>query len=85
MTFMRSIIEYKDIIFDACSKDDSTKLKKVQLEAARIVTGTKLRTSSSELYLELGWLPLKERVKSTSCLNYLASKEINILSTYMQH
>ncbi len=33
----------------------------VQLEAARIVTGTIFQTSSNELYLELGWLTLKNR------------------------
>ncbi len=39
--------------------EDTTKLEKVELEAARIVTGTKVRTSSNELCLELGWLTLK--------------------------
>ncbi len=49
--------------YSACSIEDTTKLEKVQLKAARIVTGTKFRTSSNELYLELGWLTLKNRRK----------------------
>ncbi len=56
ITFTRPILEYGDVIYDACSIEDTTKLEKVQLEAARIVTGTKFRTSSNKLYLELGWL-----------------------------
>ncbi len=47
--------------YDACSIEDTTKLEKVQLEAARIVTGTKFRTSSNDLYLELWCLTLKNR------------------------
>ncbi len=61
ITFISPILEYGDVIYDACSIEDTTKLEKVQLEAARIVTGTKFRTSSNEHYLELGWLTLKIR------------------------
>ncbi len=61
ITFIRPILEYSDAIYDACSIEDTTKFEKVQLEAASIVTGTKFRTSSIELYLELGWLTLKNR------------------------
>ncbi len=61
ITFIRPILEYGDVIYDACSTEDATKLEKVPLEIARIVTGTKFRTSSNEFYLELGWLTLKNR------------------------
>ncbi len=47
-------------MYDAYSIEDTTKLEKVQLEAARIIMGTKFRTSSNELYLELGWLTFKK-------------------------
>ncbi len=47
------------VIYDACSIEDTTKLEKVQLESSRIVTVPKFQTSSNELYLELGWLTLK--------------------------
>ncbi len=39
---------------------EETKFEKVQLEATRIVTDTKFRTSLNELYLELAWLTLKK-------------------------
>ncbi len=55
---IRPILEYGDVIYDACSIEDTTKLEN---EPARIVTGTKFRTSSNELYLELRWLTLKNR------------------------
>ncbi len=61
ITFIRPILEYGDVIYDTCSIEDTTTLEKVQLEAARIVTGTKFRTSSNELYMELRWLTLKNR------------------------
>ncbi len=61
ITFIRQILEYGDVIYDACSIEDTTKLENVQLEAAKIVTGTKFGTSSNDLYLELGWLTLKNR------------------------
>ncbi len=61
ITFITLILEYSDVIYDACSIEDTTKLEKIQLEAARIVTGTKFRKSSNELYLGLGWLTLKNR------------------------
>ncbi len=53
ITFIRPKLEYGDVIYDACSIEDTTKLEKVHLEAARIVTGTKFQTSSNELYCNL--------------------------------
>ncbi len=42
ITFIRPILEYGDVIYEASSIEDTTKHEKVQLEAVRIVTGTKL-------------------------------------------
>ncbi len=62
ITFIRPILEYADVIYYASSMDNATKLERVQLEVPRIVTSTKCRTYiSNELYLELGWLTLKNR------------------------
>ena len=61
ITFVRPLIEYGNIIYDACSKEDAQKLEDVQLEAARIVTGCKSHTSHRELYHELGWQTLSQR------------------------
>ncbi len=62
-SFVRPLIEYGKEIYDTCTKEDSDKLENLQLEAARTVTGTKLRTSHIELYKELGWISLSDRRK----------------------
>jgi hypothetical protein len=46
---------------DNCSKQESELLEGVQLEAALIITGLRKGTSHEKLYIELGWMPLKER------------------------
>ena len=60
-SFIRPLIEYGDILYDSCTKELSQKLEAIQLEAARIVTGAKKRTSHSALYKELGWQSLEQR------------------------
>ena len=62
-TFVRPILEYGNIVYDSCLKEESDRIENVQLEAARIVTGGKFRTSSEELYEELGWRDLSTRRK----------------------
>lgn len=61
MSFIRPVIEYGNILYDNCTKEDHDNLENVQLEAARIVTGGKKRTSHDKLYRELGWLTLSVR------------------------
>ena len=42
-TFIRPLLEYADVVWDNCSQYEVNELKKIQNEAARIVTGaTKL-------------------------------------------
>ncbi len=53
-SFIPLIVEYGDVIYDSCSKADSSKLEHVQLDAAGIVTGYKSHTSHKQLYIELG-------------------------------
>ena len=59
--FIRSILEYADIVWDNCTQQQSNELEKIQLEAARIVTGTTKLISINKLYKEVGWLKLSER------------------------
>ena len=54
-SFIRPIIEYGDIIFDNCPHYSSEKLEKINIEAARIVTGATKLVSLSSLYSECGW------------------------------
>ena len=60
-TFILPLLEYACEVWGGCSKFDEDKLEKVQLEAARIVTGMPLFASRESLYFETGWETLKDR------------------------
>ena len=60
-TFIRSILEYADIVCDNCTQQQSNEIEKIQLEAGRIVSGTTKLVELDKLYKELGWLKLSER------------------------
>ena len=61
ISFIRPTLEYADIIWDNCTQQQEQELEKVQLEAARIVTGTTKLVSLNKIYTETGWDTLKER------------------------
>ena len=50
VTFVRPILEYASVVWYTCSISDTVKLKKVQLYAARIVTGLLILASRVFLY-----------------------------------
>ena len=54
-------MEYADVVWDNCTKYEADELEKIQLEAARIVTGTTKLASIDNLYKEAGWEPLAAR------------------------
>jgi hypothetical protein len=56
LVYIRPIFEHACEIWDNCGVCYSTKLEKVQLDAARIVTGLPIFTKTDELYPETGWL-----------------------------
>ena len=60
-SFIRPVLEYGDIIYDACSNEMGDKLEAVQIEAAQTITGAKRRSSHEGLYKELGLNTLKHR------------------------
>ena len=60
-TFIRTVLEYADVAWDNCTQQQSDELEKIQLEAARIDTGTTKLISINKLYKEVGWLKLSER------------------------
>ena len=62
-TFIRPILEYACVIFDNCTQYELNDIEKVQLEAARIVSGTTKLVSLALalLYQELGWEQLSSR------------------------
>lgn len=89
LSFIRPILEYGNIIWDGCNKQQSDLLESIQLDAARIITGLRRGTSHSILYDELGWCSLSIRRKNSKLihfykiLNYETPQYINdILNRY---
>lgn len=73
--FIRPILEYGGIVWDNCSNEESDLLEKVQIEAARIITGLRKGTSHNKLYTELGWETLKVRRRKSKLI--LLHKSLN--------
>ena len=60
-SFIRPILEYGSPVWDGSTSIDADKLERIQLTAARIVTGAMHGTSNAKLYEELGWQTLASR------------------------
>lgn len=63
-SYVRSLLEYADVIWGNCSVHYVNRLENIQIRAAHIVSGGKRRTSHADLYSELGWTKLSERRKN---------------------
>ena len=61
LVYIRPLLEYACEVWDDCGIGYSDKLEKIQLDAARIVTGLPIFTKSEYLYAETGWETLSER------------------------
>jgi hypothetical protein len=59
--FIRPIFEYSSEVWDNCGQVNSDRLEKLQLEAARIVTGLTCYTRFDSLYSETGCGKLSTR------------------------
>ena len=59
--FIRPILEYGEVIWDNCAQYEKNEIEKIQLEAARIATGTTKLISINTLYKETGWDTLEKR------------------------
>jgi hypothetical protein len=71
LTFIRPLLEYSFEVWDNCSQTDNDRLEKLQLEAARIVTGLTVYSSRESLYQETGWEKLSSRwERKKLCLMY---------------
>ena len=57
-TYIRPLLEYGDVLFSDCDQLSMNKIEKVELFAARIVTGAIKRTPAQTLYTELSWEPI---------------------------
>ena len=63
LSYIKPILEYADVVWDGCSTDNTDRLERIQLEAARIVTGLTRSTHLERLYNEVGWFPLSQHRK----------------------
>lgn len=52
-SFIRPLLDYSDIVWDSCSIELQRELEAIQVEAARIVTGTTKLCNMDKLYNEL--------------------------------
>ena len=95
-TFIRPLLEYGDIVWDNCTQFEKQEIEKIQIEAARIATGTTKLVSLNALYQETGWVTLEKRRENhklvmfykmyndltPSYLSSLVPQSINNLSQY---
>ena len=54
LTFIRPVLEYACEVWDGCYERDIEKLEKIQLEEARIATGSTTFACKDSLYFETG-------------------------------
>lgn len=88
ISFIRPVLEYADVVWSNCTQYEKNALEKVQLEAARIVTGTTKLVSLELLYKETGWETLEQRRQNHKlCLFYkmLTGLSPNYLSSLIPH
>ena len=60
-SFVRPLLEYTDVVWDNCTQHEANEIEKIQVEAARIVTGATRLVSLNLLYTETGWETLASR------------------------
>ena len=67
-------------VWGNCSQTDNDRLEKLQLEAARIVTGLTAYSSRDSLYQETGWEKLSSRrERKKLCLMYNSTMDTSHL------
>ena len=79
---MRPLLEYADVIWDNNITYLVDKIEKVQMEAARIVTGGTRLVSLNNLCLETGWDKLKNR-REMHRMVYFYKMKNNISPQYL--
>ena len=60
-SMIRPTMEYADVLWAGATQSDLAKLDRIQLEAARVVTGATARCNTSALLNDVNWLTLSER------------------------
>jgi hypothetical protein len=72
LVFIRPILEYASEVWDNCGQANCNRLEKIQIEAARIVTGLSIFASFDSIYKETGWetyvKPYQDKILKQCCL-----------------
>ena len=61
ISFIRSVLDYADVIWDNCSQQAKQELEKFQTESERIATRSTKLVSVQKLYEEVCWKRLETR------------------------
>ena len=61
ISFIRPILEYGDVVWSNCNQQETQELEKIQIKAARIVTGTTNLVSIQALNDGTGWETVESR------------------------
>ena len=61
VSFVRPTLEYANIVWDNCTQYETNAIERIQIEAARIVTGATRLVSLDMLSKETGWESLPDR------------------------
>ena len=69
-SFIRSILEYGDVVWQGTSHSDLCKLDSIQVATMRLVSGAPYRSNIQSLYIKLGWQNLHERRQHTLIMMY---------------
>ena len=78
-SFIRPQLKYASDVWGGCSSTDCERLEKIQLIAARIVTGLPIFASRESLYFETGLDPLSTR-RNLSRLKTMYNIDRNLLT-----
>ena len=62
-SYVRSVLEYSDVVWDNIPQDLVNRLETIQIDALRCITGITISASRDNLYKETGLLPLAKRRK----------------------
>ncbi len=52
--------DYADVVYDAASETNKSRLQRLQTQAVRLISGTGPRDSRNPVFKELGWLSLED-------------------------
>ena len=76
LAFIRPILEYASEVWDNCGQTNCNRLERMQIEAARIVTGLSTYASFDSIYKETGWETLSTRRKVKKLLLFFTKLSI---------